>query len=704
MPTGKISKEYDETYKRQAQALVAGLTLEEKVLQMVHSASEVARMGIPAYNWWNEALHGVARAGVATVFPQAIGLAATFDPELIHAVADAIASEGRAKYHASVRRGDRDIYKGLTFWAPNINIFRDPRWGRGHETYGEDPYLTSQIGLAFVRGLQGDDPRYLKAAACAKHYAVHSGPEAERHHFDAIVSDKDLFETYLPAFETLVREGGVEAVMGAYNRVNGSPACAHPRLLADILRERWGFDGHVTSDCWAIKDFHEGHHVTSSMAESAALAVRAGCDLNCGNAYYHLLGSINDGLLSEDDIDRSLVRLFTARLRLGMFSDDFDQHPYASIPYDRVDCPEHRTLNLKTALHSIVLLENRGILPLQIDKIKRIAVIGPTADHRDALLGNYNGTPSDAWTVLRGIRESVPADVDVRYAQGSHLFQDPVSGLCQKGHLLAEAMEVASISDVVVLCLGLDASLEGEEGDAGNAFASGDKPGLELPETQQRLLEAILQTGKPIVLVILSGSALAPLKPGHQVQAVVQAFYPGAMGGLALAKILFGEFSPCGCLPVTFYRSTEDLPDFCNYAMQGRTYRYFMKEPLYRFGYGLSYARFTHGGLTITRSEDGTDLIETTIQNIGQVSSYRVIQLYMQTPGAGPDQPIEQLKSFTKIFLEPQAGCKVQFAVAEQDRLLFAENGNRSIVPEQVAYWLQGAELDSTDRSPTIVR
>ena len=692
MPTGNISLDHDQAYKAKAQALVAELTREEKILQMVHSASEVARLGIPAYNWWNEALHGIARAGVATVFPQAIGLAATFDPALVHEVADVIAAEGRAKYHASVRRGDYDIYKGLTFWAPNINIFRDPRWGRGHETYGEDPYLTSQIGLAFVRGLQGDDPRFLKAAACAKHYAVHSGPEAERHHFDAIVSDKDLFETYLPAFEALVTEGGVEAVMGAYNRVNGSPACAHPRLLADILRERWGFDGHVTSDCWAIKDFHEGHHVTSSMEESAALAVRTGCDLNCGNAYYHLLGAVNDGLLSESDIDRSLIRLFTARLRLGMFNDDFSGHPYANIPYDRVDCQQHRELNLKTTLHSVVLLENDGILPLHADHLSRIAVIGPTADHRDALLGNYNGTPSDAWTVLRGIRESVPATVDVRYAQGSHLFLDPVSGLCQKGHMLSEAMEVASISDIVVLCLGLDASLEGEEGDAGNAYASGDKPGLELPETQQRLFDAIRQTGKPVILVLLSGSALVPYKPGQQVPAVIQAFYPGALGGLALAKIIFGEFSPCGCLPVTFYRSTDDLPDFRDYSMYNRTYRYFRQEPLYRFGHGLSYSRFKHSGLTVTRNEEGTDVIETTVQNIGPVASHRVLQLYMQTPGSGPDQPIEQLKGFAKIWLEPGASCPVRFHVTAVERMLYDENGCRSIRPAQVVYRMQGAD------------
>jgi beta-glucosidase len=688
MPTGNISPQYDMSYKQKAAELVAQLTLEEKILQMVHSASEVARMGIPAYNWWNEALHGVARAGVATVFPQAIGLAATFDPALVREVADAIATEGRAKYHASIRRGDRDIYKGLTFWSPNINIFRDPRWGRGHETYGEDPWLTAQIGLAFVRGLQGDDPQYLKAAACAKHYAVHSGPESERHSFDAVVSEKDLFETYLFAFEALVCAGGVEAVMGAYNRVNGMPACGHPRLLGDVLRGRWGFDGHVTSDCWAIKDFNEGHQVTASIEESAALAVRAGCDLNCGNAYLHLLRAVDDGLLTEEDIDRSLRRLFTARLRLGMLDDDFSNHPYANIPYDQVDCPEHRALNLRTALHSIVLLENDGILPLKTDQLRRIAVIGPNADHRDALLGNYNGTPSDAWTVLRGIRETAPANIDVRYAQGSHHYLDPSASLCSKGHLLAEAMEVAAISDLVVLCLGLDAHMEGEQGDTGNVYTSGDKPGVELPDVQQILFDQLLQTGKPVILVLLSGSALSPFCPGQQVSAVIQAFYPGAMGGLALAKILFGEFSPCGCLPVTFYRSTADLPDFKDYAMTGRTYRYFTGEPLYRFGHGLSYTIFQCDGLQVLRSDDETDTITTIVRNTGAFPSHRILQLYIQTPDAGSDQPVEQLKGMIKVYLEPKESCEVHFTVSGQDRLLFDRDGNRTISPEKVAYKL----------------
>ncbi len=692
MPTGAIDPALDAVYRQRARDLVAGMELEEKVLQLVHGAAALERLGIPAYNWWNEALHGVARAGVATVFPQAIALAATFDPALVGEIADAVATEARAKHHAAVRHGDRDQYKGLTFWAPNVNLFRDPRWGRGHETYGEDPYLTSRIGVAFVRGLQGDDPAVLKAAACAKHFAVHSGPEAERHSFDARVSDKDLFESYLPAFEALVREGRAEAVMGAYNRVNGEPACGSARLLTKLLRERWGFDGHVTSDCWAIRDFHEGHGVTATMEESAALALRAGCDLNCGNAYLHLLSAVRGGLAEERDLDRSLERLLVARFRLGLLGEASDGHPYASIPYDRVDCAEHRALNLKAALHSLVLLENDGLLPLDAARMRRIAVIGPNADSLTALLGNYHGTPSDPWTILRGIRSIVPPTVEVRYAQGSHPFRDPNQSLCAKGDLLAEAMETASLCDAVVLCLGLDSTLEGEEGDAGNSFASGDKPGVELPDVQARLLDAIRSTGKPIALVLLSGSALSPFGEGPSTGAVLQAFYPGAMGGLAVAKVLFGEFSPCGCLPVTFYRSTADLPDFRDYAMEGRTYRYFRKEPLYRFGAGLSYARFVHDGLRTSRAEDGTDRVGATVRNEGPVASHRVLQLYLRTPGTGPDQPIERLVGMEKVFLEPGASCSVEFAIPSDARRLFDGAGNRSIVPSAVVYSLLGAE------------
>ncbi len=701
MSTGNLLPQYDARHKQKAARLVAGLSLPEKVLQMVHAAAENTRAGIPAYNWWNEALHGVARAGVATVFPQAIALAASFDQDLVQEVAGVIATEGRAKHQAALRHGDRDIYKGLTYWSPNINIFRDPLWGRGHETYGEDPYLTSRIGVAFVQGLQGDDPCYLKAAACAKHFAVHSGPEKDRHGFDAQVSPKDLHETYLYAFKALVEEARVEAVMGAYNRINGVPACCNKYLLQDILREDWQFDGHVTSDCWAIIDIVEGHDYAKTIQEAVALAVQAGCDLNCGNAYLHLLAAVRQGLIQEEELDRSLIRLFTARFRLGLLGDDFKDHPYANVPYDCLDSAEHREINLKAALHSIVLLENNGILPLAREKIRDIAVIGPNAASTAALLGNYSGTPGQAWPVLAGIRQEVAADTRVRYAQGCHLYLDSASGLEQEGHLLAEALETALHSDVVILCLGLDASLEGEQGDTGNAWSSGDKPGLELPQPQQKLLDSLADCGKPVILVLLSGSALIPYPVGkNPPAAVLQAFYPGAMGGLALARIIFGDFSPCGCLPVTFYKSTTDLPPMADYAMQERTYRYFTKEPLYRFGHGLSYTSFAHNGLDVRRLADGADKVSTIISNTGKTASHRILQLYLKTPGFDRNQPQEQLRGICKIFLAARESRQISFIVPAEERLLFAEDGSRSIVPDKVEYQLLGAQRQEGGQTP----
>ena len=577
------------SFEERAKDLVSRMTLEEKVTQMLHGSPAIPRLGIPAYNWWNEALHGVARAGVATVFPQAIGIAATFDEDLVYRIADVISTEGRAKYHENVRKGDRDIYKGLTFWSPNINIFRDPRWGRGHETYGEDPYLTGRLGVAFVKGIQGNDKKYLKAAACAKHYAVHSGPESERHSFNAVVSKKDLRETYLPAFRDLVKEAGVEAVMGAYNRTNGEPCCGSKTLLVDILRNEWGFKGHVTSDCWAIKDFHEGHMVTKTAPESVALAVKNGCDLNCGNLYINLLIAHREGLVTEEDIDRAVTRLFVTRMKLGMF-DDPRNVPYSDIPYEVNSCKEHNDFSLEAAKKSLVLLKNEdGLLPLDKKKLKSIAVIGPNADSREALLGNYNGTPDRYVTVLDGIRKAVGDDVRIYYSEGCHLFRDRSSGLAAPRDRIAEALACAERSDAVIMCLGLDAMLEGEEGDTGNEFPGGDKPNLNLPGLQQELLEKVYAVGKPVVLVLLSGSALAITWADEHIPAIVQAWYPGGRGGDAVAAMLFGEYSPSGRLPVTFYRTTEELPDFRDYSMKNRTYRYMQNEALYPFGYGLSY-------------------------------------------------------------------------------------------------------------------
>ena len=581
-----------EEARKKAEALVADMTLEEKAEQLKYGAPALKRLGIPAYNWWNEGLHGVARAGQATVFPQAIGMGATFDADLVKEMADVIATEGRAKYNAYSGKGDRDIYKGLTFWSPNVNIFRDPRWGRGHETYGEDPYLTSRLGVAFVEGLQGDGET-LKAAACAKHFAVHSGPEAVRHEFDAEATPKDMEETYLPAFQALVQEAGVEAVMGAYNRTNGEPCCGSPKLQK-ILRKDWGFEGHFVSDCWAIRDFHEHHMVTKNARESAALAINNGCDLNCGNTYLHILGAVQDGLVSEETITEAAVRLFTTRYLLGLF----DGSEYDAIPYTEVESPEHLALAEKAAQESLVLLKNNGILPLEKSKIKTIGVIGPNANSRAALVGNYHGTASRYITILEGLQDYLGEDVRVLTSTGCELFRDRTENLAFPADRLSEAKIVADNSDVVVLCVGLDETLEGEEGDTGNSYASGDKIDLQLPQVQRDLMEAIKETGKPVVLCLMAGSDIDLSYASEHFDAVIQLWYPGAQGGKAAAKVLFGEVSPSGKLPVTFYESLDELPEFTDYRMAGRTYRYMKGKAQYPFGYGLTY-----GDVCVTGAE-----------------------------------------------------------------------------------------------------
>lgn len=572
-----------EEARKKAEALVGKMTLEEKAEQLKYGAPALKRLGIPAYNWWNEGLHGVARAGQATVFPQAIGMAATFDTDLVKEMADVVATEGRAKYNAYSGKNDRDIYKGLTFWSPNVNIFRDPRWGRGHETYGEDPYLTSRLGVAFVEGLQGDGET-MKAAACAKHFAVHSGPEAVRHEFDAEATPKDMEETYLPAFQALVQEAGVEAVMGAYNRTNGEPCCGSPKLQK-ILREDWGFEGHFVSDCWAIRDFHEHHMVTKNARESAALAINNGCDLNCGNTYLHILGAVQDGLVSEETVTEAAIRLFTTRYLLGLF----DGSEYDTIPYTEVESPAHLALAEKAAAESFVLLKNNGILPLDKSKIRTIGVIGPNANSRAALVGNYHGTASRYVTVLEGLQDYLGEDVRVLTGIGCELFRDRTENLAFPADRLSEAKIVADNSDVVVLCVGLDETLEGEEGDTGNSYASGDKVDLQLPQVQRDLMEAVKETGKPVILCLMAGSDIDLSYASEHFDAVLQLWYPGAQGGKAAAKVLFGEVSPSGKLPVTFYESLDELPEFTDYRMAGRTYRYMKGKAQYPFGYGLTY-------------------------------------------------------------------------------------------------------------------
>lgn len=613
---------------QRAQDLVSRMTLEEKASQLRYDAPAIERLGVPKYTWWNEALHGVAREGTATIFPQAIALAAIFDEEYLKKIAEIIATEGRAKYNANVKSDDRDIYKGLTFWSPNVNIFRDPRWGRGHETYGEDPYLTSRLGVAFIKGLQGEG-KYLKGAACAKHFAVHSGPEAIRHEFNAVVSQKDLWETYLPAFEACVKEGKVEAVMGAYNRTNGEPCCGSRTLLKDILRDKWGFDGHVTSDCWAIADFHMHHHVTATPTESAAMALKNGCNLNCGNIYLYLLAAYKEGLVTEEDIANSAVQLMKTRIKLGMFDGHIE---YDDIPYEVNDCQEHRAVSLEAAHKSMVLLKNNGLLPLDKKKLKSVAVIGPNADNQLMLKGNYFGTASEYVTILEGIREAVGDDVRLYYSEGCHMFKEKIGDWSVPDDRLSEVLAIAENSDVIVLCLGMDSEIEGEQGDASNAAAAGDKNNLDLPGRQQKLLETVVATGKPVILVLGVGSALAINYAQEHCAAILNAWYPGSLGGRAVADILFGKVSPGGKLPVTFYKSTEDLPDFTDYSMKNRTYRYLECESLYPFGYGLTYSKTALSDLkAAVDGKKGDPLkISVTIANTGSYEIEEVIQCYIK--------------------------------------------------------------------------
>ena len=806
--------------------LVSRMTLEEKVSQMVFDAPAIERLDIPKYNWWNECLHGVARAGVATVFPQAIGLAATWNPDLMHQIATTISDEARAKHHEAARRGIREIYTGLTFWSPNVNIFRDPRWGRGQETYGEDPYLTASMGVSFVKGLQGDNPHHLKLVATPKHYAVHSGPESDRHHFDARVDERDMRETYLPAFEACVKEGKAASVMGAYNRTNGEPCCASPTLLEEILRQEWGFSGYVVSDCGAIHDIYAHHKVVDTPEEAAALAVQSGCELNCGEVYPALLSAVEQGLISEDIINRAVKRLFTARFRLGMF-DPPEQVLYTQIPYEIVGSPEHRELALRAARESIVLLKNEGnLLPLRKD-LESIAVIGPNADNLQALLGNYSGTPVKAVTPLGGIRKKISPSTKLYYAQGceiadgvpplevipsAHLrpadadtdekgltaayYDNPkfegepalsrvdrvidfiwkdttpltgqwgdsfavrwtgflvppaggtyklgvngfsAYGLYLDGELIvdyqdihhpvlktgeveleagrfhslqldyvsrgldpqvqllwslpgidyqAKALEAAEKADVVVAVVGLSPALEGEEMPVDvEGFAGGDRTDIKLPQPQEELLERIHALGKPVVLVLLNGSALAVNWAAEHVPAIVETWYPGQAGGDALADVLFGDYNPGGRLPVTFYQSVDDLPPFDDYDMEGRTYRYFRGEPLFPFGFGLSYTTFELDNLHIDQSEaeaGGEVAISVDVTNTGDRTGDEVVQLYVRHPDATVPRPIKDLKGFKRITLQPGERKTVSFTLHTHQLGYYDETMRYAVHPGKV--------------------
>ncbi|MBP8293974.1 MAG: glycoside hydrolase family 3 C-terminal domain-containing protein, partial [Caldilineaceae bacterium] len=655
--------------------LVGRMTINEKLGQLVYNAPAIPRLGIPAYNWWGEALHGIARNGRATVFPQAIGMAATWDPEMIERVASAIADEGRAKYHATLRRyGETGHYQGLTFWSPNVNIFRDPRWGRGQETWGEDPFLTGQMGAAFVRGLQGDDPRYLKTAACAKHYAVHSGPESLRHEFDARVSLRDLYTTYLPAFKKLVTEANVEAVMGAYNRTNGEACCASELLLVDILRGEWGFQGHVVSDCWALNDLHTTHGVTADAAESAALAIRRGCDMECGQTFEFLGEALQRGLIGEDDIDRAVTRAYTTRFNLGMF-DPPEMVPFSNISEGVINCAAHRQLAYEAASKSIVLLKNENdILPLR--DLRSLYVLGPTAANAEVLMGNYYGLSESLTTLIEGIVARTPEGVRLEYRPGTLLLHVPANPSVW-------TLTAAAQSEVVIACMGLSPQMEGEEGDAIEAPATGDRTAIDLPAVQTDYLRELKAHGAKIVLVLTGGSAIALGDIADLAEAILYVWYPGQEGGRAVADVLFGAVAPSGKLPLTFPRSLDQLPPFTDYSMAGRTYRYATAEPQFPFGFGLSYTRFAYDGLTapaqIAVGEALPVIVKVT--NAGHVDAEEVVQLYLSHSAPQPGDPLYTLVGFQRVTLAAGETQTVEFTLPDERLTTIDDAGKAAVRP-----------------------
>src|SRR5213594_3696010 len=677
----------DLPFARRVADLVSRMTLEEKVSQLQDVAPAIDRLGIPRYNWWNEALHGVARSGLATSFPQAIGLAATWNDSLIFRIATVISDEARAKHHEYERQGSHQRYQGLTFWSPNINLFRDPRWGRGQETYGEDPYLTGSLAVQFIRGMQGDDPKYLKTVSTVKHFAVHSGPEPERHTFDAVVSERDLRESYLPHFAAGIREGGAYSLMCAYNRVLGSPACGSDVLLKDILRGEWGFSGYVVSDCGAINDIYERHKVVQTAAAAAALGVKTGTDLECGNVYANLVDAVRQGLITEQAIDTAVKRLFLARMRLGMF-DPPERVRWAQIPISVLDQPAHRALARQVARESIVLLKNSGsVLPLRKDTVT-IAVIGPNCDDRRMLLGNYEGAPADSITPLRGMREAVSRGTRVLYARGSDWVLPGDSGL-------AEAVRAGEQADAVVLCLGLTAQLEGEEMSVETpGFRGGDRTRIDLPDAQQRLLERIVAVGKPTVLVLMSGSAVAVNWAQEHVPAIVEAWYGGQAAGSALADVLFGDYNPGGRLPVTFYKSVNDLPAFDDYRMAGRTYRFFKGSPLYPFGYGLSYTTFAYKNLRTSaarlRAAD-TLIVRVDVTNTGRRTGDEVAQLYVRHLGSRVERPTGDLRGFRRVTLKPGETHTVAFYLPASSLAYWNSATHRWVVEQEPVELAVGA-------------
>jgi beta-glucosidase len=658
------------------QDLLARLTLDEKLGQFIHPVNAIPRLGIPAYNFWSEGLHGVGRNGRATVFPQAIGISATWNPVLVKAIGSAIGDEGRAKYHEALRvKGETSLYQGLTFWSPNVNIFRDPRWGRGQETWGEDPFLTGEMGAAFVCGLQGDDPRYLKAAACAKHFAVHSGPEKLRHRFDVQVSRRDLYATYLPAFKKLVTEAGVEAVMGAYNRVLGEPACASSLLLQDILRGEWGFTGHVVSDCWALTDIHNGHHLTAGPLESAALALKAGCDISCGCTYDYLGEALIQGLVSPGEIDLALSRTLATRFKLGMF-DPQEQVAYAAIPMAVVGCKKHRELAYRTALQSVVLLKNKNsALPIG-PQIKSIFVTGPAATSLEILLGNYYGLNDHMITLLEGIVGRLPEGVNFEYRPGCQWTQENLASLNW-------AENEAAAADLTIVCAGISPLLEGEEGESILTAESGDRAQIELPAVQQKFIRKLAARGARILLVLTGGSPIALGDIADMVEAILFVWYPGQEGGRAVADLLFGDAVPSGKLTVTFPKSSVDLPPFDDYNMAGRTYRYAQHEPLFPFGFGLSYTTFEYSALKLSsqRMLPAGLRASVTVKNTGAFAADEVVQLYLSALERRLPAPLSQLVGFQRVNLKAGQSKTIRFTITPEMLMLYDQDGKQKLEP-----------------------
>jgi len=658
------------------QDLLSRLTLNEKLRQFVHSADGIPRLGMAPYNFWSEGLHGVGRNGRATVFPQAIGMSATWNPALVKAIASAIGDEGRAKFHETLRtKGKTDLYQGLTFWSPNINIFRDPRWGRGQETWGEDPFLAGEMGTAYVRGLQGDDPKYLKTAACAKHFAVHSGPEKLRHNFNAEVSRRDLYATYLPAFKKLVIEAKVEAVMGAYNRVLGEPACASKLLLQDILRGQWGFTGHVVADCWALSDIHGGHHYSAGPVETAALALKNGCDLSCGCTYDHLGEALEQGLISQADIDLALSRVLATRFKLGMF-DLLNQVPYAATPMSVVGSKKHCDLAYRAALQSAVLLKNRKqALPIG-PQVKSIFVTGPAAASLDILLGNYYGINDKMTTLIEGIVGRMPEGIKLEYRPGCLWTQESAI-------LNNRAEDEAASADLTIVCAGTSPLMEGEEGESILTAENGDRTQIELPVVQRKFIRKLAERGARIILVLTGGSPIALGEIADLVEAILFVWYPGQEGGPAVASLLFGDTSPSGKLTITFPKATTDLPPFEDYNMTGRTYRYATREPLFPFGFGLSYASFEYHDLKIIPPSAPTSgfRVAVTLKNAGSVTADEVVQLYVSAIEIRLPAPLSQLIAFQRVSLKPGQIKNIRFNITPEMLMLVDEDGRQKLEP-----------------------